>query len=112
MVRINSRFAPDIALPVWWRKVLACSYPPRASLGAGRCRFNDARLPIIASTQILYNPDMNDKWFVIPGIIGMILQTLAIEQAAIFLVRDREWGTMEQILSTPVTSVGTHPQQR
>ena len=59
-------------------------------------------LPINTSAQILYNPDMNDKWFVIPGIIGMILQTLAIEQAAIFLVRDREWGTMEQILATPV----------
>lgn len=59
-------------------------------------------LPITTFAQILYNPDMNDKWFVIPGIIGMILQTLAIEQAAIFLVRDREWGTMEQILATPV----------
>jgi len=62
----------------------------------------DSSLPINTSTQILYNPDMNDRWFVIPGIIGMILQTLAIEQAAIFLVRDREWGTMEQILATPV----------
>lgn len=59
-------------------------------------------LPIVTSAQILYNPDLNDKWFVIPGIIGMILQTLAIEQAAIFLVRDREWGTLEQILATPV----------
>ena len=59
-------------------------------------------LPISVSSQILYNPDMNDKWFVIPGIIGMILQTLAVEQAAIFLVRDREWGTLEQILATPV----------
>jgi len=59
-------------------------------------------LPINTSTQILYNPDLNDKWFVIPGIIGMILQTLAVEQAAIFLVRDREWGIMEQILAAPV----------
>ena len=59
-------------------------------------------LPITASAQVLYNPDLNDKWFVIPGIIGMILQTLAIEQAAILLVRDREWGTLEQILVTPV----------
>ncbi len=62
----------------------------------------DASLPIVASTKVLYNPDLNDKWFVIPGIIGMILQTLAIEQAAIFVVRDREWGTLEQILATPV----------
>ncbi len=59
-------------------------------------------LPITASARVLYNPDLNDKWFVIPGIIGMILQTLAIEQAAILLVRDREWGTLEQILVTPV----------
>jgi len=59
-------------------------------------------LPIMTSTQILYNPGLNDKWFVIPGIIGMILQTLAVEQAALFLVRDREWGTLEQILATPV----------
>ena len=66
----------------------------RGSGGAG--------LPIVASTRVLYNPDLNDKWFVIPGIIGMILQTLAIEQAAIFIVRDREWGTLEQILATPV----------
>jgi ABC-2 type transport system permease protein len=58
--------------------------------------------PITASTQILYNPDLKDQWFVIPGIIGMILQTLAIEQAAIFIVRDRELGMMEQILATPV----------
>ncbi len=60
------------------------------------------RLPITTFTQVLYNPDMNDRWFVIPGIIGMILQTLAVEQAAIFIVRDREWGTLEQILATPV----------
>jgi len=61
-----------------------------------------AGLPITAFTRVLYNPDLNDKWFVIPGIIGMILQTLAIEQAAILIVRDREWGTLEQILVTPV----------
>ncbi len=69
---------------------------------SGAMSSTDSSLPITVSTQILYNPDMNDKWFVIPGIIGMILQTLAIEQAAIFLVRDREWGIMEQILATPV----------
>jgi ABC-2 type transport system permease protein len=57
--------------------------------------------PIVASTHILYNPDLNSAWFVLPGIIGMILQTLAIEQAALFVVRDREMGTVEQILATP-----------
>ncbi len=69
---------------------------------SGAMPASNRSLTITTSAQILYNPDMNDKWFVIPGIIGMILQTLAVEQAAIFLVRDREWGTMEQILATPV----------
>jgi ABC-2 type transport system permease protein len=69
-----------------------------ARSGAG----TSSALPITASARVLYNPDLKDKWFVIPGIIGMILQTLAIEQAAILLVRDREWGTLEQILVTPV----------
>ena len=58
-------------------------------------------LPIDASIQTLYNPDQNDRWFVLPGIIGMILQTLAVEQAAIFVVRERELGTIEAILATP-----------
>ena len=58
-------------------------------------------LPIVTSSQVLYNPDLTDMWFVLPGIIGLILQTLAIEQAAIFVVRDRELGMLEQILATP-----------
>ena len=62
-------------------------------------------LPIVTSTRVLYNPDVTDTWFVLPGIIGMILQTLAVEQAAMFLVRDRELGTMEQVLVTPVRQI-------
>src|SRR5262249_46960466 len=66
----------------------------RGSTGAG--------LPITATTRVLYNPDLTSSWFVLPGIIGMILQTLAVEQAAMFVVRDRELGTIEQVLVTPV----------
>jgi ABC-2 type transport system permease protein len=57
--------------------------------------------PIVASTQVLYNPALVDVWFILPGVIGMILQTLAIEQAALSMVREREQGTLEQILATP-----------
>jgi ABC-2 type transport system permease protein len=60
-----------------------------------------AAAPITTSTQVLYNPDLIDVWFILPGIIGMILQTLTIEQAAISMVREREHGTLEQILATP-----------
>ena len=65
-------------------------------------RAGGSGMPIITSSQILFNPDLTSAWFVIPGIIGMILQTMAIEQAALFVVRDRELGMLEQVLATPV----------
>jgi ABC-2 type transport system permease protein len=62
----------------------------------------DARaLPITAATRVLYNPDMIDIWFLLPGLVGGLLQTLAVQQAALVVVRERELGTIEQILITP-----------
>src|SRR5262245_56499819 len=58
-------------------------------------------LPIAATTRILYNPALIDIWFILPGLVGLILQTLAITQAALIVVRERELGTIEQILITP-----------
>jgi len=64
-------------------------------------QLNAASLPIVTSTRVLYNPDMIDIWFLLPGLVGMLLQTLAVQQAALIMVRDRELGTVEQILVTP-----------
>jgi ABC-2 type transport system permease protein len=57
--------------------------------------------PINSSIRVLYNPDMVDLWFILPAIVGMIMQTTAVTQAALTVVREREVGTMEQILVTP-----------
>lgn len=64
-----------------------------------------AGLPIVTSTRVLYNPDMIDIWFLLPGLVGMLLQTLAVQQAALIMVRDRELGTIEQILVTPTRPI-------
>jgi len=58
-------------------------------------------LPITTSTRVLYNPDMINTWFILPGMVGLILQILAVQQAALIVVKDREMGTIEQILITP-----------
>jgi ABC-2 type transport system permease protein len=58
-------------------------------------------MPITNSFRVLYNPDFRDLWFVLPAIIGMILQTSAVAQASLVVVREREVGTIEQILATP-----------
>jgi ABC-2 type transport system permease protein len=62
---------------------------------------NTQALPITAATRVLYNPDMLDIWFLLPGLVGLLLQTLAVQQAALVVVRERELGTIEQILITP-----------
>jgi ABC-2 type transport system permease protein len=70
-------------------------------LGAGTVE----ALPVASSVRVLYNPDMDDLIFVLPGVVGILLQVMSIGQAAISVVRDRELGTMEQILATPVRPV-------
>jgi drug efflux transport system permease protein len=62
---------------------------------------NAQALPITPATRVLYNPDLIDIWFLLPGLVGLLLQTLAVQQAALVVVRERELGTIEQILITP-----------
>jgi len=56
------------------------------------------------STQVWYNPDLNDAYFMVPGIIGMILFALTSILTASAIVRERERGTIEQLIVTPIRS--------
>jgi len=58
--------------------------------------------PLDVRTRILYNPDMIQMWFVIPGMVAMILQTQSVVMTAQAVVREREVGTIEQLLVTPI----------
>jgi len=59
-------------------------------------------LPLDALIRILYNPNMEVLWFVIPGMCAMILQMQSVALTAAAVVREREVGTIEQILVTPI----------
>ena len=61
--------------------------------------------PLDVRTRILYNPDMIQIWFVIPGMMAMILQTQSITMTAQAVVREREMGTIEQLLVTPIRPI-------
>ncbi|HOG46064.1 MAG TPA: ABC transporter permease [Anaerolineae bacterium] len=64
-----------------------------------------ARLPIASSVRVLYNPDMKDLVFLIPGMAAMLLQFMSLNLTAMSVVRERESGTIEQILATPVRPI-------
>jgi len=55
-------------------------------------------------SQVWYNPDMASAYFMVPGMIGMILQTMTTLLTAVAIVRERERGTIEQLIVTPIRS--------
>jgi len=57
--------------------------------------------PIVTSTRILYNPNMDSLIFLIPGLAAILLQLISVNVTAMSVVREHEHGTMEQILVTP-----------
>ena len=58
--------------------------------------------PIEIRTQVWYNPDLISVYFMIPGVIGTILQALTSILTATAIVRERERGTIEQLIVTPI----------
>jgi ABC-2 type transport system permease protein len=58
--------------------------------------------PVEARTTVWYNPDMISAHFMIPGVIGMILYAIAAILTATSVVRERERGTIEQLIVTPI----------
>lgn len=60
------------------------------------------RPPIEVRTTVWYNPDMISAHFMIPGVIGMILYAIAAILTATSVVRERERGTIEQLIVTPI----------
>ncbi len=61
-------------------------------------------LPVDVRTQVWYNPDLSSAYFMVPGLTGMILQTLTSILTASAVVRERERGTIEQLIVTPIRS--------
>jgi len=60
--------------------------------------------PVEVRTQVWYNPDLNSAFFMIPAVIGMILSFITTILTATAVVRERERGTIEQLIVTPIRS--------
>jgi ABC-2 type transport system permease protein len=53
-------------------------------------------------TRFLFNPELNSRWFVIPGLTVVVMSILSILLTALTVAREWENGSMELLLSTPV----------
>ncbi len=65
-----------------------------------------SQLPIEVRPKMLFNPDSRSANFMVPGLIAIILQIITTLLTAFSIVREREKGTLEQLLVTPVRPFG------
>jgi ABC-2 type transport system permease protein len=63
------------------------------------------QLPVSVATRVLYNPDMRDLVFVLPGLIALIIQNIIVAHSVLAVVRERESGVLEQLLATPARPI-------
>jgi ABC-2 type transport system permease protein len=74
---------------VAWDHIRARESPPSAAP------------PITFVTQYLFNKELNSHWFMIPGLLVIIIGLLAVLMTALTVAREWENGSMEMLLSTP-----------
>lgn len=57
---------------------------------------------IVLERRPWYNTDLNSQWFFVPGVIGNLILIMVVSLTAFAVVREREIGTLEQIMVTPI----------
>lgn len=57
-------------------------------------------------TRVLFNPDLKSVNFMIPGLLGVIMQIITTFLTALAIVKEKEKGTLEQLMVTPIGQGG------
>lgn len=53
---------------------------------------------------VLYNPGLESSWFIVPGMIGVVLTVIGSQAASSLVVGEKEAGTIEQLMMTPASN--------
>lgn len=109
-----------IIIPPDFARRLGTANPPQVRVmldGSDSQVANPARLAILGLSttpsktieprmEVLYNPSSLTANYTIPGLVGVILQLVTVTLTAFSLVRERESGTLDQLMVTPVSTLG------
>lgn len=84
-----------------------------ATLGLGYAQglLADAHAParvigpnVVVEPRVWYNPELRSRWFYVPAIIVMVLMMVTMISPSMAIVREKEIGTLEQVMVTPLRS--------
>jgi ABC-2 type transport system permease protein len=91
---------------------IALGYASAVARGYGAevqvARLRAAGTPVAGAGQVgleprvFYNPDLRSRWFYVPAVLAMVLLVMTLLLSAMGVVREKEIGTMEQLIVTPI----------
>jgi len=56
-------------------------------------------------TKVWFNPKLESSKFIVPGLIGLVMQNITVMLTAFSLVREKEHGTLELLIVTPIKNI-------
>ena len=80
--------------------LIAAGYARRIAARAGAGL--SAAAPAGPETRVLYNPNLRSKWFILPGLVGVLTLIVTLAITAFSLAREKEVGTHDQLRVTPL----------
>lgn len=100
--RILQQRQPNAAQPIQQRIITSDSTTPNTAVASQPPAIVPPRpANITARIALLYNPGLQTSWFIVTGLIGALLVIQGSVVAAASMVREKEVGTVEQLLMTP-----------
>jgi ABC-2 type transport system permease protein len=62
-------------------------------------------MPLEGRVRVWFNPELKSRNFIIPGLTGVIMMAICSLMTALSVSREKETGTLEQLISTPISSM-------
>lgn len=82
--------------------LIVLNYAREVINGFAMDRQPDHTLPGQPVVRAWFNPNLESRWFIVPGIIGILTLLVTMMVTALSVAREREQGTFDQLLVTPL----------
>ena len=99
--RDNARGAPSLVVPPLGGPLDGA--PAKAGTTNVSTGGRPVQIPLDVRPRVWFNEELESRNFIIPGLIAVIMMVLAAMLTSLTIAREWERGTMEQLISTPIT---------
>jgi ABC-2 type transport system permease protein len=100
---IVSGYANQVVVAYAGRKVSLRQRPPPVASAAVPKGPEPSVVPVLtAQSRVWFNPDLKSRVYFVPGVIVILIALITVMLTSMSIVREKEIGTMEQLMVTPV----------